>query len=129
MKAEKSEEEELGERAKFWTRLYSVAIFMAIFIPIIMVFLLPWGAECEGWRESLQRSGGITVALALFAEFAVVGLHQAITPAGLASKWTDPIRKKYRNHPRLMSCFALGVTVIGTLNSSYGDLIPFKSIL
>ena len=118
------EEPELLEiQAKSWIRLYVIAVVGAVALPVVLLFI-PWRPAGDDLFEWFQRSGAITVILALYAEFAVVGLYQVITPAGFASNKSNRLRKRYRQYPYVMSLIVLGLTVVGTFISSYGDIIP-----
>lgn len=108
----------------YWLRLYGGSIGGAVIIPAVLM-LLPWRPDEETWLSWFQRSGSITVVLALYAEFAVVGLYQVIAPTGYSSENTNSLREHYQRYPFFMSVIVLVLTAAGTLISAYGDLIPY----
>lgn len=106
------------------TRYFYIFALLALISPLVILFS-PWSPEPLTVDKAFSRSGAVTVGFAIIAEFFVLEIFNTLKPAGGGFVGNDrgADLNKYRKYPAIMSKVVLILVVLGTLISSYGDLI------
>lgn len=95
----------------------------AIVVPILALFIpYPRIGELNlaGW---FSRSGAVTTVFAILAEVILIRAKLSITPAGFGWPGLQDLRDKFIPKFERPELLILILTVVGTLNWGYGDLI------
>jgi hypothetical protein len=106
------------------TWCFCVLISLAILAPILVV-TFPFHPESWVVPNAFSRSGAFVIAFSLVAEFYAIEIFNILKPAGGGYVGTDrgSALNKYRSWPSSMSKVVLIIAAMGTLISSYGDLL------
>jgi hypothetical protein len=80
----------------------------------------PQGETQSTW---FQRSGSITVFIALFSEYLLFIINKAIFPTGIWGEDKWPMRLKYGKKSKTLSFLFLFSAALGTVIWGYGDLL------
>lgn len=103
--------------------LYSTPLMMiAVAAPIAAYnqFLLPVGENAGSW---FQRSGAITLVLALWVEFNLIKVNEHINISGVTISDQTKLSKKYKLRYRIFQYLGIFLAIVGTVICSYGDLV------
>jgi hypothetical protein len=107
-------------------RLYlipaSILLLLAILFPILawFEFLLPAKEKTWLW---FQRSGSITVMLAVIIEYFLIKIEHNVNPPNTVPSKVWNMGKGYHSWHKLIQVIAVFVAIFGTLIWGYGDLL------
>ncbi|MEJ6123249.1 hypothetical protein MT390_15415 [Vibrio sp. 2-Bac 85] len=112
-------------KTELWTLL--PVLFLGVTIPTLCWFGFFKGAiEPSSW---FQRSGSITVLLAVWAEFKIFKLNESINPRSKSGqtwdnlKHADILHKKFAGYLNSFKVIAAMLAISGTIICGYGDLL------
>lgn len=102
----------------------SWAILGAAIVVPILALIIPYpridNLTLSGW---FSRSGALTTVFAILAEVILIRAKLSITPAGFGWTGLQDLRDKFLPKFERPELLILILTVAGTLNWGYGDLI------
>ena len=121
----KSIEEEMADAERDIVRalLYSIPlIILAVAAPMAAyrLVLLPVGENLGSW---FQRSGAITLVLAIWVEFNLIKVNEHINLSGITISDQIKLSEKYKLVYRVFQYLGIVLAISGTVICSYGDLI------